>query len=194
MAHGILLTQDPIGLAGGVNLYEYAGSNPVMFTDPFGLDPCKLSGNCTQSQDGRDLAAAHARRDDAARAAMQQIAAPSVAQNIEYQGEIVNTGGEWTFTPPRPGAGAQGTVSPSTPGYDGYYHSHGASSGGAYLDEDFSYADPWGRGGDKGIADRTGKPGYLVTPSGTMKRYDPDPNYPNSRGQGATTILGTAHP
>jgi hypothetical protein len=40
-----LLTQDPLGLAGGVNLYEYAGSNPVSFDDPFGLCPaCAAAG------------------------------------------------------------------------------------------------------------------------------------------------------
>ncbi|HXG45150.1 MAG TPA: RHS repeat-associated core domain-containing protein, partial [Gemmatimonadales bacterium] len=29
--------EDPLGLAGGLNLYQFNGNNPVTFTDPFGL-------------------------------------------------------------------------------------------------------------------------------------------------------------
>jgi RHS repeat-associated protein len=38
---GRFLSQDPIGLAGGVNLYAYAGNNPASYSDPFGLCPGK---------------------------------------------------------------------------------------------------------------------------------------------------------
>ena len=33
--------EDPIGLAGGMNLYGFAGGDPVNFSDPFGLCPPK---------------------------------------------------------------------------------------------------------------------------------------------------------
>ncbi|MGH7615424.1 MAG: RHS repeat-associated core domain-containing protein [Gemmatimonadales bacterium] len=29
--------EDPIGVAGGLNLYGYVGNNPLAYTDPFGL-------------------------------------------------------------------------------------------------------------------------------------------------------------
>ncbi len=40
---GRFTQQDPIGLAGGLNLYGFAAGDPVNFTDPFGLSPCILA-------------------------------------------------------------------------------------------------------------------------------------------------------
>jgi RHS repeat-associated protein len=39
---GRFTQEDPIGLAGGLNLYGFAGGDPVNFTDPFGLDTLKI--------------------------------------------------------------------------------------------------------------------------------------------------------
>ena len=51
-----MLTQDPIGLAGGVNLYAYAGNNPVFYADPFGLCPQYLTGRpCLNPLGGQKL-------------------------------------------------------------------------------------------------------------------------------------------
>ena len=40
---GRFVSQDPIGLRGGVNLYQYA-PNPVDWIDPLGLSNCQCNG------------------------------------------------------------------------------------------------------------------------------------------------------
>jgi RHS repeat-associated protein len=42
---GTFTQKDPIGLAGGVNLYGYSGGDPVTYSDPFGLCP-EGDNNC----------------------------------------------------------------------------------------------------------------------------------------------------
>jgi len=42
---GRFTQQDPIGLAGGVNLYGFAGGDPVSYSDPFGLCPGDKGGD-----------------------------------------------------------------------------------------------------------------------------------------------------
>ncbi|WP_250393141.1 RHS repeat-associated core domain-containing protein, partial [Escherichia coli] len=41
---GRFMVTDPIGLAGGINLYRYA-PNPLSWIDPMGLTPCANGGN-----------------------------------------------------------------------------------------------------------------------------------------------------
>ena len=36
MPGAIFISEDPIGLRGGINRYVYAGGNPLQYTDPFG--------------------------------------------------------------------------------------------------------------------------------------------------------------
>jgi RHS repeat-associated protein len=53
-ATGRFTQEDPIGLAGGLNLYGYADGDPVNLSDPFGLSPCCAihPGSITQSISG----------------------------------------------------------------------------------------------------------------------------------------------
>ena len=60
---GQFTQQDPIGIAGGLNLYGFADGDPVNFSDPFGLDPCIFNpAPCIASGVARALGAHWGRR------------------------------------------------------------------------------------------------------------------------------------
>jgi len=46
--------QDQIGIAGGLNLYGFAGGDPVNFADPFGLEPVYVSCRPVGGENGED--------------------------------------------------------------------------------------------------------------------------------------------
>jgi RHS repeat-associated protein len=49
-AMGRFTQEDPIGLAGGVNVYGFAEGVPVTYSDPYGLGPCDNFGPMFRSQ------------------------------------------------------------------------------------------------------------------------------------------------
>lgn len=68
----------------------------------------------------------------------------------------------------------------SIEGYAGAYHSHAPLAHLGWDDENFSP-------GDKKLADDTGEPTYVLTPSGSIRRYDADPE---RAGNGTETTIG----
>lgn len=43
-ATGRFTQEDPVGFAGGINLYAFGGGDPVTYADPYGLNPCRALG------------------------------------------------------------------------------------------------------------------------------------------------------
>ncbi|MDX5610710.1 DUF4329 domain-containing protein, partial [Escherichia coli] len=175
---GRYITQDPIGLKGGWNLYGYQ-LNPISDIDPLGLSMWEdaKSGACTNGLCGTLSAMIGPDKfdsiDSTAYDALNKINSQSICEDKEFAGLICkdNSGryfstasnrgerkGSYPFNSPCP----NGTEKVSA------YHTHGADSHGEYWDEIFS-------GKDEKIVkskDNNIKSFYLGTPSGNFKAID----------------------
>ncbi|MDQ4627952.1 RHS repeat-associated core domain-containing protein [Janthinobacterium lividum] len=170
------LSQDPVGLSGGVNLYTYA-PNPTMWIDPLGLQ--KKCNTCCIG--GRFSSA-----DGAARAALTRYNPKSIRDNLEYGGLIYKgKNGKYDFT--KATRGDLDGVDPwsgkkisKNCEETGYWHTHGNYSkrdgtpttkeNDYFNSNDFSPAD-------KNAAKLSGQGkteyrGYVGTPSGVFKGYN----------------------
>lgn len=77
---GRFTQEDPIGLAGGMNLYGFAGGDPVNFSDPFGL--CAPMPWCLAVAGGGSLAGAASLSGAGAAAAVAVQAVPVVGLGV----------------------------------------------------------------------------------------------------------------
>ena len=148
-------------------------------------DPCGTGG----ADPAADAAAKcpyaekYATPDEAAEAAMRNANPASVREGREYGGWI-RKNPDGTYTPyPATRGGKDGLTNMPDKGPDdvAWWHTHGANDPG-YDNENFSGAD-----GDKGYSKANNAPGYLATPTGTMKKYDPATDT-------VTTLPGSAPP
>jgi uncharacterized protein RhaS with RHS repeats len=159
---GRYITQDPIGLSGGLNNAIYP-TNPIQKVDPLGLSP----GDCYRTINA------------AGTAAISDINYKSIQDHVEYGGRIYrNPNGSYSYTAPIMGNIDSVSHGPNIPNRAGLYHTHGAFDPG-YDNENFSPDD-------ERIATNANEPSYLGTPSGVIKKFNPATNktinmqYPNN--------------
>ncbi|ECG8592444.1 DUF4329 domain-containing protein, partial [Salmonella enterica subsp. salamae] len=149
---GRCITQDPIGLRGGWNLYKYP-LNPVVGIDPLGLWQTwndASSGACTEGFCGVLSSIIGPDKfdsiDSAAYDALNKINSKSICEDREYAGLICkDNSGKYFSTEPKYG-GRKTSWPFKSPCPDGTkkisaYHTHGADSHGEYWDEIFSEDD-----------------------------------------------------
>ncbi|RLA42044.1 MAG: hypothetical protein DRR42_24005 [Gammaproteobacteria bacterium] len=192
---GRYLQSDPWGIGGGSNLYAY-GTNPLDRVDVRGLgeEHCKkleaeLDQESTEVIEIEFANLAYSSAEDAAIAAMQRANPVSVGENLEHGGWISkNADGFFVINPHAVGTDVALENMPG-PGLNGvvWWHTHGATQKG-YDKESFSGA-PFtaNTDGDRGYSQVTNSPGYLATPTGTIKKYDP-------KTDTVTTLTETAPP
>jgi hypothetical protein len=126
------------------------GKNPEKPSDCGATTPCPAKKFATA--------------EEAAIAAMKEANPKSVKE-----GRVRKNGdGTFSYDPPVKGSKDGLTNMPSKGASDVvWYHTHGAADPG-YDNENFSGAD-----GDKGYSKANNAVGYVATPSGAIKKYDP---------------------
>jgi hypothetical protein len=168
------LNRDPIEELGGMNLFAFVDNCPVNYGDPFGLDPGQTFPT----------------KEDAAKDACNYVYPKTQKDGVEYGGWITQTPDKkFTYNLIR-GTRDSTRMGPMPDNAAAMYHSHAKGP----QKESFSGAAGGVIGfltrgtGDVRNSDLTGVSSYLVTPSGTIKRYDPDPNM---NGKGPISTIGS---
>ena len=90
---GRFLSRDPIGFAGGLNLYEYAANSPVDTVDPEGLNP----GGRGSRRSQRALTAPFRLQQRATRKAMHQSLSELGMKNLDLSSKTLQRGAEALF-------------------------------------------------------------------------------------------------
>ena len=164
MGRAIWLSRDPIEEKGGLNLYGYVGNNPINAIDKFGLSPCSP-----------DYPTADAAAKDAAQWIKDHPLVSKSGEVYEQAALIFVHDGKFYYNWPQHGDDPRSGNSTPDPksvfngdkGAVGLIHSH-------IQAEDFSRRkDTDNDQNDIYNLDKLSIVGYLLTPTGVIKKYDP---------------------
>ena len=192
--------------SGGVG----TGTGPVEIEDPYDaesaddgtpgyLDKPKTGGwgkRKKRGGPGQHAGKGYASAEAAAVASMQAYNPASVAENREYGGWIKKNP-DGTFSPQPAVRGSEAgldNMPAKGPNDAAWWHTHGAvvpdgHGGDKYDSENFS-----GNSGDHGYSKANNAPGYVATPSGAIKKYDPAQDGGTGPRDGETVLPDKAPP